>query len=250
MAEPVVAFLIGTGVLFAYYLVVVALVPVLLLSLTPIPRELARKLHHIFYGLSIFILVEGFETWYLAALAAATLVAVAYPALFFWLERQPFFQRSFAQRSGEQGEFRRQLLLVQLSFALLLALTWGLLGHEHRYLAVAAVMAWTFGDAAAALFGKAFGKRKIHHELVDSGKTHEGSGAMTAFAFAALFITLCWFGGVPWWAAAVAGLLVAPLSAAVELISPAGTDTLSVPLATLAALYPLLSLLEWLAGRA
>lgn len=249
MAESLIALVIGTGALFLYYLLVVALVPVALMSLTRMPRELARKLHHIFYGLSIFILVEGFETWYFAVLAAATLVAVAYPALF-WLERQPYFQRAFTQRNGEQGEFRRQLLLVQLSFALLLALTWGLLGHEHRYLAVAAVMAWTFGDAAAALFGKAFGRRKIRHQLVDEGKTHEGSGAMTAFAFAALFITLCWFGGVPWWAAALAGMLVAPLSAAVEAISPAGTDTISVPLATVAALYPVLTLLEWVAGRA
>lgn len=246
MSEPTVAFLAGTGLLFAYYLIVVALVPVLLLSFTKIPRELARKLHHIFYGLSIFILVEAFGTWYLAILGAATLVAAAYPALL-WLERQPFFQRGFAQRSGDSGEFRRQLLMAQGSFALLMAATWGLLGPEHRYLAVAAVMAWTFGDAAAALFGKAFGKRKILHELVDRGKTHEGSGAMTAFVFAALFLTLFWFGGVPWWAAAVAGLLVAPLAAAVELISPAGTDTLSVPVITVAALYPLLSLLEWLA---
>lgn len=243
-------FLLGAALMFGYYLLIAGLLPVVLMRLTGMPRELARKLHHVFYGLSIFVLVEGFDTWYHAVLAAGTLVAIAYPTLYFWLERRPFFKRAFTQRPGEQGEFRRQLLLVQLSFALLLALTWGLLGHEHRYLAVAAVMAWTFGDAAAALFGKAFGRRKINHHLVDAGKTREGSGAMAAFAFAALFLTLLWLGGVPWWAAALAGMLVAPLSAAVEAISPAGTDTISVPLATLAALYPVLTLIEWVAGRA
>jgi len=249
MSDPTVAFLAGTGLLFAYYLLVVGLVPVVLLSLTPIPRELARKLHHIFYGLSIFILVEGFATWYLAVAGAATLVAVAYPALLS-LERQHFFERSFAHRSGDPGELRRQMVHVQLTFALLLAATWGLLGSEYRFLAAAAVMAWTFGDAAAALFGKAFGKNRIDHELVDEGKTHEGSGAMTAFAFAALFLTLWLYGGVPWWASGVAALLVAPLATGVEAISPAGADTLTVPIVTAAALYPLLTLLEWLAGRA
>ncbi len=248
MSAPTVAFLAGTGVLFAYYLLVVGLVPVLLLSLTPIPRELARKLHHVFYGLSIFILLEGFATWYLAVLAAAALVVVAYPALIL-LERQPFFERSFAQRKGQPGEFRRQMLEVQFTFALLLAGTWGLLGSEHRYLAAAAVMTWAFGDAAAALFGKAFGKTKIHHELVDEGKTREGSWAMNVFVIAALFLTLFLYGGVPWWASAVAALVLAPLATAVEAISPAGTDTMTVPIVTAAALYPLLTLLEWLAGR-
>lgn len=41
MSNPTVAFLAGTGALFAYDLVMVGLVPVLLLSLTSIPRELA-----------------------------------------------------------------------------------------------------------------------------------------------------------------------------------------------------------------
>lgn len=249
MSNPAVAFLIGTGVLFAYYILVVGLVPVLLLSLTPIPRELARKFHHIFYGLSIFILLEGFRTWYLAVLAAATLIVVAYPALRF-LERQPYFERSFAVRKGDPGDFRRQMTHVQLTFAVLLAVTWGLLGAEHSYLAAAAVMAWTFGDAAAALFGKAFGKNKIDHELVDAGKTHEGSGAMTAFAFAALFLTLWLYGGVPWWASGIAAIVVAPFATAIEAISPEGSDTITVPIASAAALYPLLSLLEWLARRA
>ncbi len=246
MSGSLSSLLTGTALLFAYYLFVVALLPMALFDLTRIPRELARKLHHVAYGLSIFLLLELFEQWYLAVAAAATLVVVAYPTLP-WLERRPFFKRSFVQRSGERYEFRRQLLLVQASFALLLAATWGLLGSEYRYLAAAAAMAWAFGDAAAALVGKAFGRHAIDHELVDDGKTHEGSAAMTVVACAALFLTLFWFGGVPWWAAAVAAVLVAPLAAAVELISPAGTDTLSVPVATLVALYPLLSLLKRLA---
>lgn len=249
MSNPTVAFLAGTGVLFAYYLLVVGLGPVLLLSLTSIPRELARKLHHLFYGLSIFILLEGFRTWYWAVLAAATLVVVAYPVLRI-LERQPWFGGSFAHRKGDPGDFRRQMTHVQLTFALLLAVTWGLLGPEHRYLAAAAVMAWTFGDAAAALFGKAFGKNKIDHRLVDQGKTHEGSWSMIAFAFAALFLTLWLYGGVPWWASGIAALVVAPLATGIEAISPAGTDTITVPIVSAAALYPLLALLEWLAGRA
>ncbi len=249
MTDSTVAFLLGTGLLFAYYVLVVGLVPVLLLSLTPIPRELARKFHHIFYGLSIFILVEGFTTWYLAVLGAATLVAVAYPALLF-LERQFFFQSSFAHREGDPGELRRQMVQVQITFALLLAVIWGIFGPEHRYVVVAAVMGWSFGDAAAALFGKAFGKRKIRHKWVDDGKTHEGSWAMTAFVGAALFLTLFLYGGVPWWASALAALSLAPLATAIEAFSPAGTDTFTVPIGTAAALYPLLKLLEWSTGRA
>lgn len=248
MSDSTAAYLTGTGLLFAYYLLVVALVPVLLLSLTSIPRELARKLHHVFHGLSIFILLEAFGAWHLAVLGAATLVAVAYPALLM-LEKRPYFKGSFAHRQGNPGDFRHQMLLTEVTFALLLAGTWGLLGSEHRYLAAAAVMTWTFGDAAAALFGKAFGRKRIRHALADDGKTHEGSGSMTAFAFAALFLTLFFYGRVTWWAAGVAALVVAPLAAFIEAISPGGSDTLTVPVVTAAALYPLLALLVWSAGR-
>ena len=83
---------------------------------------------------------------------------------------------------SERGELRKQLIYVQLSFALLILIFWGVLGVDWRYVAAVAIMGWGFGDAAAALIGKAFGRRRVFHYLVDLGKTYEGTAAVIAFA--------------------------------------------------------------------
>lgn len=231
--------LIGAGILIAYYVGICALLPTVIKLLTPAPREVVRKTQHIAYSLSIFLLLNLFSTWYAAIAAAFVLVLLAYPILYV-LERFPWYGRTFVDRAKHGGELRKSLIEVQLSFALLIAIFWGLLGQRGLPVIGVAVMGWGFGDAAAALVGKAWGRRHVLHKLVDSAKTYEGTLAMIAVAGLALFLTLVFYAGQPWYVSLLIAVIVAPICGVVELFSRHGLDTLTVPLTIAFLVLPLL----------
>jgi len=239
--------LIGAGLLLGYYLVFVFALPTLLKAWASVPTEWVRKLQHVAYSLSIFLLLELFSTWYFAVLAASLLIVLAYPVLMA-IERSPGYRALFVDRARHGGELRKQLLYVQVSFALLILVYWGLLGFKWHYVIAVAVMAWGFGDAAAALVGKALGRRQFLHRWIENAKTHEGTIAMVVVAAVALFLTLLFYGGKPWYISLLISLVVAPVCGVVELFSRRGLDTLTVPLLAaplVLSLAHLFSFLGW-----
>ncbi len=204
-----------------------------------VPFELMRKIYHMVITLSIFPLVMLFSTWYMAVLAAMVLVLIAYPLLAL-VDKSAFYKRLAVERQG--GEFKRSLIVAQVSLSLLLFVFWGLLGREWHYVAVVAVMAWGFGDAAAALVGKRFGRHRIRHPRIEGTKTMEGTQAMCAVAGLAVFLALLLYAGQPWDVSLAAALLAAPVSAVVELFSNRGMDTLTVPISAGLTVLSLMSL--------
>lgn len=237
-------FLHATAWLFAYYLAACLVVPVALRRWTNVPGEVVRKTHHLGYGLSVWLLLTLFGAWYEAACAAFVLVVVAYPALLA-LERWSGYRRLLPDRLAGGGELRRSMLWVQASFALNMALFWGVLGAGGKAVVAAGVMGWTFGDAAAALVGKRFGRRFVMARFVDDGKTVEGSLAMAAAAALAIGLTLRLYGGLPWPVVALAACFSAATATLVELVSRGGTDTLTVPFAASASVVAVVWLLAW-----
>ena len=231
---------LGMALLVAYYLFITGALPLLLRVVIGLPFEVVRKLHHIGYTMSIFLLLELFSTWYAAVAAAFVLVLLAYPALTY-LERFAFYKRILVERE-ETGEIKRQLLWVQASFAMLIFIFWGLLGPESRSIAVVAVMAWGFGDAAAALVGKAVGRRRISHRLTEGTKTVEGTLAMLIVSGLSVFFTLLIYAGQPWYVSLTVALLIAPVCAAIELFSRRGVDTLTVPISAGLGVFTLMAL--------
>lgn len=237
--------LIGAGILIAYYAVVCALVPGLLRRFTKTPAEVTRKIQHVGYSLSVFILLKLFSTWYMAIAAAFLLVVVAYPVL--WLmEKQRWYKLSFVDRSARGGELRSSMILVQVVFAILIAIFWGWLGGRWVSIIGVAAMGWGFGDAAAALVGKAWGRRHVLIRFVDSAKTYEGTIAMIVVAGTALFWTLRLYADQSWYISLLIAALVAPVCGIVELFSRRGVDTLTVPLSTAFSVLPLMYLFAWL----
>jgi phytol kinase len=230
--------LIGAAILIGYYLIFCLLLPTLLKTYTNSPKELVRKLQHVAYSLSIFLLLELFSTWYAAVGSAFLLVLLAYPILLF-SEKTQWYKKYLVDRTSNGGELRKQLLYVQLSFALLIYIYWGLLGAQWQYVVAVAVMGWGFGDAAAALVGKAFGRRHILHRLIENAKTFEGTLAMILVSGVALFLTLILYAGVPWEVSFLVALIVAPIIGVVELFSRRGFDTLTVPLSAAGLILPL-----------
>lgn len=234
--------LIGFG-LFLGYFIVAGLPPILLKVYLNMPFEMTRKMYHLVITLSIFPLLKLFSTWYMAVLAAILFVLLIYPILKM-VEGSSLYKRVAVERKG--GEFRKSLIIVQLSIALLISIFWGLLGIDWQYVAVVAVMAWGFGDAAAALVGKAFGRHRILHPRIEGAKTFEGTLAMFVVTGLTIFFTLLVYAGQSWQVSLAASALVAPVSATVELFSRQGTDTLTVPLSVAFSVLPLMSLFSLL----
>ena len=90
------------------------------------------------------------------------------------------------------------------------------------------------------------GKKSIVHRWVEGVKTREGTIAMIATAFLAIFLTLLLCSGLSWYVCLGVALATAPISGMVELFSRRGTDTLTVPLATAIMVFPLVYLFSYL----
>jgi len=234
--------LIGLGMYIAYF-AAAALLALLIKRYIKIPTEVFRKILHLVITLSILPLLKLFSAWYMAVLAAFLFVLIIYPVLSL-VENTTFYKQFAPERAG--GEFKRSLLIVQLSFGLLLTVFWGVLGIDYHFIAVVAVMAWGFGDAAAALVGKAIGHRKIRHQRIEGSKTVEGTHAMLIVAGLSIFLTLLIYAGQPWYVSLAVAAVVAPICAVVELFSSRGMDTLTVPLATAFSVLSLVLLFSFL----
>ena len=233
---------ISLGLYFAF-IAALGLPAILMKVLFNLPFEWVRKMYHMVITLSVLPLVFFFNHWYMAVLAVAMLIVIAYPLLAL-VENTAAYRRIAVERKG--GEFKSSLIIVQASIALMLFVFWGWLGEEWKYVIVAAVLAWGFGDAAAALIGKKFGQRRIRHARIEGPKTVEGTQAMYVTAGLAIFLTLLTYAGLPWLTSLAVALLAAPVSAAVELFTNRGLDTLTVPITTGVAVLGLMWLFTFL----
>lgn len=229
-------FLHGVGALLLYF-VIAAGAALLLRAAVRIPDELFRKILHCILLGSLIVLVFRFSVWWHSALASLGFAAAVYPILAA-AERIPGFSRFTTERRG--GELKASLLLVFSMFALVTAVCWGWLGD--RWLVLAAVYAWGFGDAAAALVGKRWGRHKIRFGPTDGSKSAEGSAAMLVTSLVSVAVILALRGGLSPAGYVVIPIVTALVSALAELYSRGGYDTVICPLSAMAALIPLLHL--------
>lgn len=225
----------GTKAILTYFAIAATTAFVCRL-LIRIPDELFRKILHMILLGSLPVFLFYFDTWWMAALEALGFAAAVYPLLAY-LDRFPFFEKLTTER--KHGELQNSLLLVFSMFALVMAVCWGWLND--RYLAMASIFAWGFGDAAAALVGKPFGKHKITWKYTDGKKSFEGSSAMFVTSLFSVAVILLLRGGL-----GLAGYLLIPPVVAItattaELYSKNGNDTIICPLCAMAVLLPLMA---------
>lgn len=222
----------GTGYILLYF-IPLAISALCLRALVRIPDEIFRKaLHCILLG-SLPVFLFGYQTWPAAALACLLFAAVIYPILRFF-ERFKAYSRIVTERRS--GELKSSLLLVFAMFALIIAVCWGWLGD--RMLALTSVYAWGFGDAAAALVGKRFGRHKIPR----TKKSAEGTLSMFLVSLTSVFLLLLLRGGIAPFSCLCAALPVAAVSAVTELYTPGGYDTFTCPISAMFTLLPILHL--------
>lgn len=227
-------FITGFGIILGYF-AVCAPGALLIRRFVALPSEVFRKTLHTIALCSILIWVYAFETWWISALAAAAFAALVFPFLWF-AERLPGYSQLLTER--KKGEVKNSLIVVFFMFAVLICVCWGWLGK--KYLVIASVFAWGFGDAAAALVGKRFGRHHIKGKLVEGQKSLEGTLAMFAVSFISVLIVLLINSSIQWYGYVPVAAVTAAVSAVVELYTRGGMDTLTCPLAAAAVMISLI----------
>ena len=231
------AFFAGLGVL-AIYFIVCASTAFICRRFLRIPDEVFRKiLHGILLG-SLLVWTVQFDRWYLAALSALSFAAAVYPLLKA-AERWKGYSHFVTERSS--GELKQSLIVVFVMYAIIVTVCWGWLNE--KLLALCSIYAWGFGDAAAALIGKRYGRHKLEGKHIEGRKSAEGTLAMFTVSFACVLIILILRGGMAWHEYLITAFVTALVSSAVELYTMRGMDTITCPLAAMAVLLPLVHLL-------
>ena len=216
---------IGLAISYAYAtgLLVVSEALRRLFGLQP---DLTRKLIHIGAGMWVFGVLRLFNRWESGILPFATFIVLNY--LFY---RYQIF-------SAMDDKSSLGTVYFAISVTLLFGLLWRPVGPVDRApIAVAGVMAMTWGDALAALIGKRIGQHR--YQIGQSDRSWEGSVAMFVVSTAAMFLVLLLLPGsslsphsTPYGAgwALLAAVVSAAFATLAEAVSPHGTDNLSVPL--------------------
>lgn len=191
-------------------------------------QDVTRKLIHIAAGMWIWGLLAFFDHWYFGIIPFGTFIALNYA----FYRRQVF-------KAMDASDSTPGTVYFAASITVLLALLWRTdpSQTDRAPIAVAAVMAMTWGDALASLVGRRFGAHR--YTVFGHTRSWEGSAAMAAASVVAIALTLTFLPAstlsptsVPLHPAQVAvmSVLAAAVATGVEAIAPAGTDNLSVPL--------------------
>jgi len=225
----------GTALLI--YFAIAASTALVSRALITIPDELFRKILHFILLGSLLVFVFAYDVWWISALSSLAFAIVVYPLLAL-AEHIKGFSRLTTER--KTGELKHSLLLVFSMFALVISICWGWLGD--RWLAVISVYAWGFGDAAAALVGKRWGRHKLHIPRCDGKKSEEGSAAMFLLSWITVTVLLLLRGGLHPVGYVVVPVVTALVSTFAEALSKGGNDTVICPLSAMVVLLPLVEL--------
>ncbi|MEL7609309.1 MAG: phosphatidate cytidylyltransferase [Bacillota bacterium] len=231
-------FFTGLAILIGYFLAS-ASGALLLRRFVIVPTEVFRKILHLIVLFSLLVWVYAFKTWWVSALSAVVFAVMIFPILTLG-ERIKGYSELLTERKS--GEIKHSLILVFGMFAAMIGICWGWLGD--KLLVLTCVFAWGFGDAAAALVGKRFGRNFLEGKLIEGRKSIEGTIAMFAVSFLSVITVLLFRGGLPWYGYIPIAILTAAACAVVELYTLNGYDTVTCPFAAASVIIPLV----WLLG--
>jgi len=232
---------LGMTVLVLYF-ILLATGALLLRRFVSISDEVFRKLLHFILLGALLVWTLVFQTWWLAALSALGFAVVVFPILMV-AERLKGYSKLLTERKS--GELKYSLLVVFFMYAIVVSICWG--WQEDKLLVLCCIYAWGFGDAAAALVGKRWGKHPLEGKHIEGRKSLEGTLSMFSVSFLCVLAILLYRGGMGWYTYPLIALVTAAVSAVVELYTRDGMDTITCPLAALAVLLPMV---HWLGGSA
>ncbi len=187
------------------------------------PQWVTRKFVHIGAGMWVWGIWYFFDTWYIGIIPFATFIVLNY-----------IFYRYRIFKTMDEEDSSPGTVYFAFSITLLFLLFWRKgLPQDRVYLAIAPIMAMTWGDALASLIGKGFGRHS--YTIFNHTRSWEGSLVMFLVSFFAVFISLNILPGMP--SILLPAITAAAVAAIAEGLSPFGTDNLTVPLITACVLW-------------
>lgn len=217
--------IIGLGISYAY-VIALLLIGEALQRIAGVKPDLTRKFVHIGAGMWIFGILALFDTWQVGIIPFASFIFINF-----------LLHRYRVLRTLDSSNSSLGTVYFAISVTLLFAVFWRPLFQDQVPIAVAGVMAMTWGDAMAALIGKYYGHHK--YQCGQSIKSWEGSAVMFVVSAAVVFLVLKLLPGsflspysLPWemWQIVLASFVSGIAATFVEGVSPYGTDNLTVPL--------------------
>ena len=212
--------------IYIAFIVLLAASLIIVRFTTKVPDYIFRKLLHIVAFTSILPLVLSTDIWWIAVAVEVLFLLLVIVALHFF-ENFSFYKGLFVEKA--RHEVIRSFVALFGLMTAMITVFWGILGREHLYIAIGAIMAWGPGDAVAAIVGKNFGKHKLQGRYIEGIKSVEGSVGMAVTSFACLLPVLLTMSSLPWTVSLLTALVVAPVASLTELFTKGGWDTISVP---------------------
>ena len=217
--------------LFGIYIGYIAVFAIILLIIrftTKVPDYIFRKLLHCVAFTSILPLVFCTDNAWHAVWVEIIFLIIVIVALHF-AERLSFYKNLFVEKA--KHEVITSFILLFGLLTVLLAVFWGVLGEQYKYITVVSIMAWGPGDAIAAIVGKNFGKHKLQGKLIEGVKSVEGSVGMLITSFVCTLAVLLTMSNHSLITSLAMALIIAPIAALTELFTKKGFDTITVPIA-------------------
>ncbi|MFN6461188.1 MAG: diacylglycerol/polyprenol kinase family protein [Nostoc sp. DedVER02] len=199
--------------------------------------DLTRKVIHIGAGMWVFGVLLLFKRWEIGIIPFATFIGLNY-----------LFYRYRIIGAMDSEDSSPGTVYFAISVTLLFGLLWRPDGPvDSAPIAVAGIMAMTWGDALAALIGRRFGQHK--YQVGNSVRSWEGSAAMFVASAVAIFLVLLLLPGssltplarpltLEW--ALLTTVITATFATLAEAVSPHGTDNISVPLVAAGVVWVLI----------
>lgn len=213
--------------LYVGYIAVLAVILIIVRFTTKVPDYIFRKLLHIVAFTSILPLAYITNIWWISVAVEIIFLILVIAALCFF-EKFSFYKKLFVEKA--KHEVIISFITLFSLMALMLAIFWGGLGDEHKYIAIAAIMAWGPGDAVAAIVGKKLGKHKLQGKMIEGIKSVEGSVGMAITSLISVLPILLLASHHPWYISLSFAMIIAPVASLTELFTKKGWDTVTVPL--------------------
>ena len=224
--EYLLEFLKVLGI-YVGYIATLAVILIIVRFTTKVPDYIFRKLLHIVAFTSIIPLAYSTDIWWIAVAVEIFFLILVIAALGVF-EKFSFYKKLFVEKA--EHEVIVSFVTLFSLMALMLAVFWGGLGAEHKYVAVAAIMAWGPGDAVAAIVGKKLGKHKLQGKMIEGVKSVEGSIGMAITSFICVLPILLLMSHHPWYISLAFSFAIAPIASLTELFTKKGWDTVTVPI--------------------
>lgn len=231
--------LLGLGVSFAYAFSLIGVAEGVR-HWRSYPQDFTRKIVHVGAGMWVFGVLALFEHWYVGVSIFATFIILNYIA---------YRYRILGAVDDEDSS--PGTIYFAISITMLFLFFWRKGSPtDHGYIAAAATMAMTWGDALASIVGRRWGRHR--YTIGKDTRSYEGSIAMFTASSIAMFLTLYLVPGsalcptaqpLPLTTCIASAASAACLATIAEGVSPSGTDNLSVPLLAGLVLFATITLM-------